>query len=107
MLRVLPLSVDGGGPGRREWEGRCCCDQATAHAKGSVGVAALEGPERATCATFATHPHAAATMLAGLRAEESCALVCPRACRPRGSDPADVRSVQRSAASSPHALWLP
>lgn len=97
MLQTVPISAHGGGPGRREWEGRCCGDQATAHAKGSVG--ALAGPERATCGTIATHPHAATTMLAGLRAEESCALVCPRACRPRGRR----SSRWYSAAGSTHA----
>lgn len=93
MLRPVPISARGGGPGRRVWEGRGCGDQATAHAYGSVG--ALAGPEGATCATIATHPHAATTMLAGLRVK-SCALVCPRACRPRGRRSSEQYSAART-----------
>lgn len=41
MLRPVPISMRGGRPGRRVWEGRCCCDQATTHAE-----RALEGIRR-------------------------------------------------------------
>lgn len=93
MLRVVPISARGGGPGRRVWEGRCCGDQAMAHANGSVG--ALERPEVATCATIATHPHAATTMLAGLRE-----VVC--ACESQ-SLPTTRQAIQQRVQRSTHA----